>query len=256
MPAYNASDYPRCGEALTSSRRQWNYTAVSLGVERYPFSCHVMQVLHEQDSTLCPPAPIHMLDTNNTFRQQFANWTDTPDRCKVYADPMNIVVPLLLLVVVLTLSSKNKHKLRQLYHSHVRKPLAQMLRGGLRFRIAALLIGVLTVSTICSFSAMAIGAVVGEVSRALAQDPNDAVLSLGSTVIVQSSWAEVGGIIGAVLGAAIGMLATVVYARCRAHSSGRTVRSRTPKAAVHEPVPTPDNDMFELSEARLLLHPS
>ena len=228
-PVYNESEYPLCGAALASTRRQWNFSAVAAGVEGYPFSCHVMHVLHQQDPTLCPPVPAHMNDTSVTFVQQHANWTDTPPKCAVVADPMNIITPLVVLFIALTMYSKNKYKLLQVYHLQVRKPLAQMLRGGVCFRFVAFAIGSLIMAAGSSLAGLALGTVCGEVLRAVVQNPNDAVLTVPP---YRGSWSSGGGVVGALIGGLLGLIGALAYAWWRSCR-----RSRAPSHAGQRPAP-------------------
>ena len=215
-PAYAASEYPQCGAAVSETRRSWNYSAVRLGTVPYPFSCHVMQLLHEENPALCPSVPAHMVDTNSTLWQQRANWTDTPAHCTVHADPLNIVLPLVLLIVVLTFYSKNKNKLLKFYHNNVRKPMFRLLRGGFCFRLVAFLLGAAMFAIMCSLVGLALGSVVGEVVRAIKQDAGDAVITVGSWVLGSGPYAEAGASLGACIGGIFGIILSLGYVCVRA----------------------------------------
>ena len=89
-------------------------------------------------------------------------------------------MPLLVLLAVLTLYSRSKHKLIRVYHLQLRRPLARLLRGGWRTRVIVSLVGRMLMLLFIAGLGAAVGAVGGEVTRLALQDPGKAKLALGS----------------------------------------------------------------------------
>ena len=101
-------------------------TVSSVPVSSAPTRCNsprngLLLRAHRTCSTW-PPPPHSVFFGLSPFRPdapQRANWTDTPARCVVHANPLNIITPLVILFFAGTYNSKSKSKLLRVYHNQV-----------------------------------------------------------------------------------------------------------------------------------------
>ena len=194
LPMYDTADYPGCGNAISHLRETWNYTATALGYLEYPFDCTLLRVVHEGNTSMCPPLPSHMVNISSDIVRERSNWTDTPEECTVEADTVSLLMPLLALLVVMTVYSRSKHKLIRMYHLQLRRPLARLLQDQ-HARLLISCLGRLIMLTFVGGLGLAVGLAGGELTRLLLQDPGKASVSFGSMTIV-ATYVELGGVIG------------------------------------------------------------
>ena len=129
------------------------------------------------------------------------------------------------------------------------------------------MIGAFLVFLLSSLGGLALGSVLGELVRVTIQDGQDAVFMFGSSVILSGSYAEVGALLGAVVGGVLGVAITLSCACARSLTKKRAPPSgeqdKSPPARLGSSgKPQSRNQRgdtdasADLSKGFLLLHPS